>query len=131
MLPVLPDAGALFTTWCRGHPLLSPLHGGRVGAILGTAFPAVRVQTVADRAPQVWEGAPLLQVEAWAADPAAASLLARTIVAVLPDLRGQYGSALVKGYSVTSGPFWSPDDANSGLFRYQFDTELLTYTVEA
>jgi len=124
----MPSPVALVVAWCRAHAALAPLHGGRVGVILGQVFPAVRVALVSTNPTHVWEARPVVQVEAWAADPDAVDLLARTLIAALPDLVGPHpGGALVKAAEVVAGPYWSPDDVGE-LHRMQFDTELYLYS---
>jgi hypothetical protein len=124
---LLPSAEVVTVTWLKANADLLAIHGGRVGTKLNATLPAIRAQRIGGtpESPQVDE--PLLQVEAWAADQVTADLLARTIVAVLPTIRGAVTGGKVYTYSIESGPFWSPDDPNlSSNARYIITVRLLT-----
>jgi len=68
-----------------------------------------------------------MQVECWAPDEGGADLLARTVVAALPDFRGTFAGGRVWTYQVESGPYWAPDDPQlSSNARYILTVRLLT-----
>lgn len=123
---LLPSAAVVTVAWLKANPDLTPIHGGRVGTRLDPVLPAIRVQRIGGSPAEPWRDAPVLQVECWAADERAADLLVRTVVAVLPSMRGTYPTGQVWAYEVDSGPFWSPDDpAVSNNARYIMTIRLL------
>jgi hypothetical protein len=123
---LLPSAAVVMVAWLKANPDLAAIHGGRVGTKLNATLPAIRVQRVGGVPAEPWRDAPVMQVECWAADEGAADLLARTVVAALPTLRGTYPSGQVWSYEVDSGPFWAPDDPSlSNNARYILTVRLL------
>ena len=121
MLPVLPDAELLLIQHIRNHAgLTSLLTGGHVSNVLGSARPFVQVTRVGGTPLDGQEDHARLQVATWATTDSAASLLARTIVATLPDVIGSE----VRGWELVLGPFPQPDDNDA---RYIFDVEMLIY----
>lgn len=118
---VLPDAELVLISFLAGHADVLALLGSpdRVGSYLPQDRPYLQVNRVGGT-PDVEEDHPVLQVSAWHTSDDAASELARTVVAVLPDIL----SANVRGQNVTLGPFSQPDEDNQ---RYILTLELLTY----
>lgn len=123
---LLPSAEVLFVDWAATHSLLEPLHGGRVGTRLDPVRPALRVTRLGSPQNQRWEDRPELQVEAWAETQDDADLLARSLVAALPDLPGARAGGWCSAAWVTLGPLWQPDN-DTQLARYIVDIGLLTY----
>jgi hypothetical protein len=121
---LLPDAELVMITWLAGQPDVLALLGSadRVGSYRPGDRPYIQVNRVGG-APDIEEDHPLLQVSVWHTSDDAASELARTIVAALPDIL----SANVRGQNVTLGPFSQPDEDNQ---RYILTVELLTYPEE-
>jgi hypothetical protein len=112
--------------WLKANPDLAAIHGGRVGTKLNATLPTIRVQRVAGVAPEPWRDEPVVQVECWAETEGAADLLARTVVAALPTMRGTYPTGQVYAYSIESGPYWAPDDPQlSNNSRYILTVRLL------
>lgn len=124
---LLPSAAALTVAWLKANPDLAALHGGRVATKLNATLPAIRVQRVGGTSPDVYEDQPVVQVECWATTDATADQLARTVVAALPTVRGQYPSGRVYTYRIESGPYFAPDDPGlSNNARYVLTVRLLT-----
>lgn len=120
-LPVLPDAELLLITHVKNHPdLAATLTGGKVSNVLGAQRPFVQIVRVGGTPLDGLEDHPRLQVAVWATTDTTASLLARKIVASLPDIVGSE----VRGWELVLGPFPQPDDNDA---RYIFDVEMLTY----
>lgn len=129
--PLLPPAEIAAVIFLRTHPDLAAIHGGRVGTRLNPVLPALRLNRIGNAPPELWEDDAHLQVECWAADQATADLLARTLVAAWPDVRGYpIGSAgRIHTYAITSGPYWAPDDPEaSDNARYIVTVSLLITT---
>lgn len=127
MTTLLPSAAVLTVAWLKAQPDLAAIHGGRVGTKLNAILPAIRVQRVGGISRDTYEDQPLVQVECWGADEGTADLLARTVVAVLPQVRGTYATGRIYTYAVESGPFWAPDDPSlSNNARYLLTVRLLT-----
>lgn len=123
MTMLLPSAAAMVVAGLKADPDLAAIHGGRVGTKLHATLPAIRVQRVGGTVPEVWEDQPVMQIECWAPDEGAADLLVRTVLAVLPSLRG----ASLRTYQIESGPYWAPDDPSlSSNARYIITARLLT-----
>lgn len=124
---LLPSAAVVTVAWLKANPDLAAIHGGRVGTKLNGTLPAIRVQRIGGSPTEPWRDEPVMQVECWAADEATADLLARTVVAALPTVRGTYPSGQVYTYTVDSGPYWAPDDPTlSNDSRYILTVRLLT-----
>ncbi len=127
MIDLLPSAPALTVAWLKGNLALTAIHGGRVGTRLNATLPAIRVQRIGGPPREVWEDVPLMQVECWAADEAAADLLVRTVIAESPTFRGTFATGRVYTGAIDSGPYWAPDDpALSNNARYVVTMRLLT-----
>jgi hypothetical protein len=123
---LLPDAEVLVIGFLASHPDLNPLISDRVGTDLDARLPAIRVTRLSRPPRQDWEDNPELQIDCWAETQEEASVLARTVVSVLPDIVGVHVEGAVRSYEVILGPFWSPDpDANYA--RYLVDAAFLTY----
>lgn len=125
-VPLLPDAEVLLVAFLASHPLLVPLHGGRVGTQLDRGRPALRVTRVGRGPADWWEDAPELQVDAWAATQDEASVLIRSVIAALEDVEGVHAEGAVRGHEVVRGPIWAPDPDTTEA-RYLLDVVLLTY----
>lgn len=111
--PVLPDEEALLASFLRGHSLLTPLHGGRVGTDLSGTYPAVRVAALGGPAGVHGTGAPRVQIECWADTREQAGDLARACAAALPDMQGRYAAGVVRGARAEGIPFPQPDETTS------------------
>jgi len=117
---LLPDVDAALISFLANHASLTSLHGGRVGTKLGTAFPAVRVTNLGAQWSQPWETRPEFQVECWGDTQGEANLLARTVRAVIPELRGPVASGYVTAAITTLDPRWMPDpDTNRPRYLMQ------------
>jgi hypothetical protein len=129
-MTVLPDPEALLITALRADTSIASVTGGRVATRLGAIFPAVRVTLVGGPPhPVIQIGRPELQVECWGngTDSAAAvqaSLIARTIEAALPAIRGEYGTSWVITAYMGSGIIHSPDP-DTARERYLFTVGLI------
>lgn len=118
---LLPFAEQVTIAWLKANTDLLALHGGRVGTNLNATLPAVRVSRVGGTPPEMWEDAPSIQIECWAATQIAAWTLTSTALAALPTIRGPITGGRIYTYQVTSGPFWAPDDPSlSSNARYIF-----------
>ncbi len=124
--PLLPGPEALLGAFYRNHPSLAPLHGGRVGTRLGGVYPAIRLARLGSPPGHRWEDRPTVQVECWADEQAQADLLARTVVAVTPEVLGAHLQGVVSGWDITLGPLWSPDPTTARA-RYLIDVQLQTH----
>lgn len=124
---LLPDAETVLVTWATANSDIIALVSGRVGTKLNGTLPAIRVTRIGDPPRDPWEDDANLQVECWAANSVAASLLVRTVLAALPTIRNtSVSGGRVYTYSIGSGPFYSPDDPNvSTNARYIFTVSLL------
>lgn len=102
VLPVMPDEEVLLVSALRRFPQITtlvttPPGGPRLGTILGSVFPAIRVaQTGGGARPATGTTGPNLQVECWGRDTSStsegeASLIARTVDAHIEHLVGDYG----------------------------------------
>lgn len=126
-LTLLPSAAVLLVAGLKANADLAALHGGRVGTNLNATLPAIRVQRVGGTPEDLWLDEPLMQIECWAATEGPADLLARSVVAALPSLRGTYPTGQVYSYAIESGPLWFPDDPNiSKNARYLLTVRLVT-----
>lgn len=129
---LLPDAEALLGAFLRAQSAVSALVGTRVGTLIPNppTWPLVRLTRVGGTQAQRWEDRPRLSVECWADlnDQAGASLLARTVIAVLSDIRGRYvaQAGYVVSWDVVLGPLWSPDPI-SNRPRFLVDVALATF----
>lgn len=124
---LLPSGEALLGKFLREHHAVAAIVGTRVGTRLDSARPAIRLTRLGSPPSQRWEDQPELQVECWAADEVTADLLARTVVAALPDLLERRDlDGLVKGYEITLGPLSSPDPFTDQP-RYVVGVRLLIY----
>ena len=126
---LLPSAAALTVALLKADPDLTAITAGRVGTKLNQTLPAIRVQRIGG-SPDAYNGtdAPSMQLECWAADEGTADTLVRTLIAVLPTFRHRdVTGGRVHTYTITSGPFWAPDDPSlSNNARYIITVELLT-----
>jgi hypothetical protein len=125
-LTLLPSAEVVFISWASAQADLAAIHGGRVGTKLNATLPALRVSRIGGSPPDPWRDEPVIQVECWAATQGSADLLARPVVAALPELRFIVSTGRAWSATVTSGPYWAPDDPNlSDHARYILSVELL------
>lgn len=129
---LLPSAEQVMVAWLTSQADITALVGGRVGTRLNGTLPAIRVTRVGNASSDVWQDNAALQVECWAAehDQATADTLVRTVVAALPSIRHTtVPGGTVYTYSITAGPFWSPDDPQySNNARYILLISLLVTT---
>lgn len=126
MLPLLPDAEVLVVDFLANHPGLTPLHHGEVATSLGAARPAIRVTRIAGPPPDPEEDNPYLQVDCWAATQDEASVLARTVIACLPDIEGDHAEGVIRGWEIVTSPLWAPDPDTDDP-RYVLAIGLLSY----
>ncbi len=124
---LLPSAEVAFVAWLKAQTSLTAIHGGRVGTRLNATLPAIRVTRVGNAPVEVWQDDASLQVECWAADQGTADLLARSVVAALPDIRNTtVTGGRIYAYTITAGPYWQPDDPTlSSSARYILQVSLL------
>lgn len=129
-LTLLPSAEQVFVAWAKAHADLNALEGGRVGTKLNATLPAIRVTRIGNAPPEPFEDDASLQVECWAVDQGAADTLARSVVAALPSIRNtSVSGGRVWTYTITSGPYWAPDDPSlSNNARYVMTVDLLITT---
>lgn len=128
MDPLLPSSEALLGSFLRGHHAISSIVGTRVGTKLAAARPAVRLTRLGSPPSQRWEDSPEIQVECWAEDEVTADLLARTVIAAMPDLLERRDmDGVVKAYDITLGPLNSPDPFTDQP-RYLVGVRLLIYS---
>lgn len=128
--PLLPDDEVLLIAALRSRPPIMAASGARIGTILSGTFPAVRVALTGGQArPVDGTGSPTLQVECWGRDATTsaegeASLLARTVDAHIPGLRGEYGAVgTIVGAWRIGHILKQPD---SGQARYIVNLGLIT-----
>lgn len=119
--PLLPDTEALAVAWARAQDDLTALVGTRVATAIPPTptFPLIRLNRVSGTPDQPWRDLPRIQAHCYAdlGGEATASLVARTLVACLGDLRG---SGEMAGAEVVFGPF--PDhDPETQRPRVQVD----------
>ncbi len=128
-MALLPSSEQVFIAWAKTVAALNTITGGRVGTKLNATLPAIRVNRVGGTATEPWQDTPQLQVECWAVDQATADLLARTVISSLTGVRIPVAGGVIHSYSVSGGPFWSPDDPNlSQNARYILTIDLLITT---
>lgn len=125
-LVLLPDAEVLVVAFLAAHPDLALLHAGEVGTALSNERPAIRVTRLPGPSNAPEEDTPELQVECWADTQDAASVLARSVVAASPELKGAHPEGVVAGVEVTLGPTYQPDPDTEEP-RYLLRLGLLTY----
>lgn len=118
--PLLPDPETLLVSRLAAQSSITAITSTRIGTRIPSepVYPLIRVAHVGG-SPN-GDGASAfaaLQVDAWADDDATASLLGRTVVAVLRDLRAITGSGWVALTDITSGPLPVPDP-DSQRHRY-------------
>lgn len=127
--PLLPDPGEAFRLFASAQPELAALVGTRVSTKLGGAAAAIRYAVLSGAAGYD-EASPGLQVECWgpggAGDDGTASRIARTVLAVLPRMRGEYGEGWVAGAVADGHPFDAPDPTTERP-RQIVTVRLLTY----
>lgn len=115
MAEVLPDAEVIAVAWAKADPDLTALLSGRVATRLPAdpTFPFLRVfRVTGGREDNVPIDGALLQWDAFAAahagssrpDHAAASDVARTLVAKASEFSGPIGEGFVYGFSRIIGP---------------------------
>jgi len=137
MLPVAPDVVDLTIRALLGQPAVTALVGTRVyDRVAGSVYPLLVVGVV-DFAPtaEPRRTVTLVQVDCWGrgGDPAQAtqaSLLARTVAAVAPDLRGAWPPAA--GYIVAAylDRMLPQPDTTTGRARWLVQLEVTTATME-
>lgn len=122
----MPRSLKVVNEWLKAQAAVTAIAGKRISYKLDTTLPAIRLTNVGpiQRGPE--EALQRIQVECWAATYDDAEDLANTVVAALPEARGQWTSGYCAGGSVESGPFDSPDP-NSEKYRQQLDLALWLY----
>lgn len=126
MLPLLPDAEVLLVHFLAAHPDLVLLHDGNVATQLPGDRPAIRVTRLPGPMTGPEEDTPELQVECWAVEQDEASVLARSVIAVIEDVKGGHEEGVVAGVDITLGPTFAPDP-DTDEPRYLLRVGLLTY----
>lgn len=116
---LMPDTDAALVGFLAAHPVLSPLHGGRVGTSLSGSAPALRVAGLGGRrdGARPWDSSVEYQVEAWGGSQADAALLARSVCAAVYEMTGPVTGGHVWSAYPTLEPLWSPDES-TGRPRY-------------
>jgi len=124
---LLPSAISAAVSWLKNQPTVTAITGSRVGTRLNATLPAIRVQRVGNPPPAEWADDASIQIECWAQDEITAELLARTVIAALPDIRGYpVTGGRVHTYTVSAGPYFAPDEPPSTLARFVMTVDLLT-----
>lgn len=120
----LPDIEAELVAFLAAHASLAPLHGGRVGTELQSDLPCLQVTALGGPQPWPWEAAPEVAVNSWGGSKAEASVLDRTVRAVIFDLLGQaVTGGRVTGIGVRLSGLWTPAE-DTGRARYRSDFAL-------
>lgn len=109
MFTVLPDLDAALVSFLTGHASLTPLHGGRVGTTISGTLTQIRIANLGGPDTWPWEANHEFQVECWGGTQGQANTLARTVCAVIYDMRGPITDGHVTIAKPTLRPFWSPD----------------------
>lgn len=126
-MALLPSSVVLFVSWARANTALAAIQSTRVGSRLNPVLPATRVQRIGGVPDSTEVDSPILQVECWSAEEAAADLLARTYLEQLPKFRHTGSTGRVYAYQVESGPYFAPDDPQlSNNVRHILTIRLLT-----
>jgi hypothetical protein len=85
---VLPDLDAVLISFLDTHADLIPLHGGRVGTKLAAGgLTSLRIANIGGSMPWPWLCRAEFQIEAWGGTDIQASQLARTVCAVIYEMR--------------------------------------------
>lgn len=113
----LPDGDQALISFLTAHPVLAPMHGGRVGTALQSDLTSLRVTALGGVQPWPWEGTTEYQLEAWGGSQGDANLLIRTALAAVYELLGPIPGGRVTGVAVTLRPVWAPDE-QTGRARY-------------
>jgi len=121
---LLPDPEQLLIAFLITRPTVTAITTStRIGTVLAAGQNAsIRITTVSGDVPQHHEANATLEVECWGGTRAEASALARTVVSVLPDIKGSQ----VSFYDVTLGPFSRPDPVSERP-RFIVDVQLITH----
>lgn len=120
----LPDMEAELVTFLAAHASLTPLHGGRVGTELQSDLVCLQVTALGGQQPWPWEAAPEFAISSWGGTKAEASLLDRTVRAVVFDLNGQaVTGGRVTGVGMRLSGLWSPAE-DTDRPRYRSDIAL-------
>jgi hypothetical protein len=121
----LPDIEAELVAFLDAHASLIPLHGGRVGTELQEpTLACLQVTALGGTQPWPWEAAPEVSVSSWGGSKAEASVLDRTVRAVVFDLLGQaVNGGRVNGIGIRLGGLWAPAE-DTGRPRYRSDFAL-------
>ena len=126
-LRLLPDVEATAVAYLRAHSAVAAIVGTRVSTELPSTptFPLLTVRLVTGtEVIRTHLDEQTVQVDAWGADKAGASLLARTARAALLDVPGDasLSRGVVTGARTVRALAWMPDDTVSPPRpRYSFD----------
>jgi hypothetical protein len=97
---LLPDPGELLRVFLLGQPAVTAIVGDRISVALSSGEPSIRYAMVAGNPDGYAVASPLMQVECWGragTDDGTSSLLARTVVAVVPGMYGDFVGGRVAG----------------------------------
>jgi hypothetical protein len=120
--PQLPDAEAALVGFLTSHPVLAPLHGGRVGTELQSDLVCLQVTALGGPQPWPWESAPEFQVSSWGGTKAEASTLDRAARSAVFELLGTaVTGGRVISVAVRLAGLWTPaEDTNRPRYRSDF-----------
>ena len=123
---VLPDMLQSLIDFLDTHPLLMPLHGGRVGTKLQSDLVSVRVTSLGGPQPWPWEASPQYAIEWWGgradANEGPALTLCRNGEAALWELANSgVPGGRISEFSMPLSQLWSPDESTA---RPRFRTDV-------
>jgi hypothetical protein len=120
----LPDTEKALVAYLAAHPVLAPLHGGRVGTELRTADICLQVTSLGGPQPWPWESTPEFQISTWGGTKGEASALDLAVAAAAFDLVGvSIPGGTIIGAAVRLAHLWRPDET-TGRARYRTDIAL-------
>jgi hypothetical protein len=120
----LPDIEQELVDFLTTHPVLAPMHGGRVGTELQSNLACLQVTSLGGVQPWPWEATAEFQLSAWGGTKAEANALARAADAAIFDFAGTaIDGGRVTGAAIRLAPLWLPDDQTARP-RYRTDVAL-------
>lgn len=132
--PVLPDVEALTVAYLRSHAgLAAVLNGARIATnvtdSVATAGALIVNRVGGTPRASNWLDRADLDVNAWGTSRDHASILARTAVAALLDMKQHVSvRGVVTGVDVLLGPSWLPDDSRTpAIPRYLASVAVYTH----
>jgi hypothetical protein len=121
-----PDPEALLVAALRARPEITALVSTRIGTVLGSTFPAIRITLTGGRDDLVEQtGSPSLQWEAWGDNEGQAANVARTVHTFANQLAGSYSAGRIVA-SYRQGHYFHSPDASTSRQRYIGQIGLVT-----